>query len=177
MNIRRLVIHTLVACLLASTPVFAVEPGEMLDDPVLEGRARDISAGLRCLVCQNQSIDDSNAQLAIDLRVLVRERLVMGDSNDQVVDYVVSRYGDFVLLSPPVKASTYVLWFGPVLIVMFGIFVVATVFRRRNISPIAAGDSSSDPTSGPRALSEEEKKRLADLLDDSDRNRKTGEIT
>ncbi len=109
----------------------AVNPGEILKDPVLEKRARAISKGLRCVVCQNQSIDDSDAQLARDLRVLVREKLVAGDSDQVVVDYVVSRYGDFVLLRPPVKAVTLVLWFGPVVIALIGAMGLVLFFRRQ----------------------------------------------
>jgi len=109
----------------------AVNPGEILKDPVLEKRARAISKGLRCVVCQNQSIDDSDAQLARDLRVLVREKLVAGDSDQVVVDYVVSRYGDFVLLRPPVKAATLVLWFGPVVIALIGAMGLVLFFRRQ----------------------------------------------
>ncbi|MDP6257699.1 MAG: cytochrome c-type biogenesis protein CcmH [Rhodospirillales bacterium] len=109
----------------------AVNPGEILKDPVLEKRARAISKGLRCVVCQNQSIDDSDAQLARDLRVLVREQLVAGDSDQAVVDYVVSRYGDFVLLRPPVKAATLVLWFGPVMIALIGAMGLVLFFRRQ----------------------------------------------
>ena len=109
----------------------AVNPGEILKDPVLEKRARAISKGLRCVVCQNQSIDDSDAQLARDLRVLVREQLVAGDSDQAVVDYVVSRYGDFVLLRPPVKAVTLVLWFGPVVIALIGAMGLVLFFRRQ----------------------------------------------
>ena len=109
----------------------AVNPGEILKDPVLEKRARAISKGLRCVVCQNQSIDDSDAQLARDLRVLVREQLVAGDSDQAVVDYVVSRYGDFVLLRPPVKAATLVLWFGPVVIALIGAMGLVLFFRRQ----------------------------------------------
>ena len=160
MTAPRLLTSAILALTLMTVSVLAVEPSEILDDPVLEERARDISAGLRCLVCQNQSIDDSNATLARDLRVLVRERLVQGDSNDQVVNYVVSRYGDFVLLKPPVKASTYVLWFGPVLIVALGIFALIAIFRRRG-SVAVTGQQSA-----PTALSDDEHKRLAALLDD-----------
>jgi cytochrome c-type biogenesis protein CcmH len=109
----------------------AVNPSEILKDPVLEKRARAISKGLRCVVCQNQSIDDSDAQLARDLRVLVREQLVAGDSDQAVVDYVVSRYGDFVLLRPPVKAATLVLWFGPVVIALIGATGLVLFFRRQ----------------------------------------------
>ena len=97
----------------ASAPVLAVEPGEVLPDPALEARARALSKELRCLVCQNQSIDDSNAPLARDLRVLVRDRLQAGDSDAKVMEYVTDRYGDYVLLRPPFKATTLVLWIGP----------------------------------------------------------------
>ncbi|MBT5838885.1 MAG: cytochrome c-type biogenesis protein CcmH, partial [Rhodospirillaceae bacterium] len=97
----------------------------------LEGRARQISKGLRCIVCQNQSIDDSDAQLARDLRVLVRERLVAGDSDQGVVDYIQSRYGDYVLLNPPVKGTTAVLWLGPVGFALIGIFGITVYFRRQ----------------------------------------------
>jgi cytochrome c-type biogenesis protein CcmH len=108
----------------------AVEPGEMLQDPVLEARARQLSQGLRCLVCQNQSIDDSNAPLAQDLRVLLRERLAAGDSDSQAVAFLVSRYGNFVLLKPPFQINTFFLWIGPLLILLiaavaFGGFLTA----------------------------------------------------
>ncbi len=150
----------LVLCL-AAVSAGAVNPDEILDDPVLEARAREISKDLRCLVCQNQSIDDSDADLARDLRVLVRERLVGGDSNGQVIDYVVSRYGDFVLLRPPFKATTYVLWLGPALIAGLGILAVMTFYRRRRA---AAGDRTAQPP-----LTEDEKRRLETLLDDRSR--------
>ena len=101
-------------------PAAAVTPDEMLQDPALEARARAISQGLRCLVCQNQNIDDSNASLARDLRVIVRERLTAGDSDKQVVDYIVARYGNYVLLQPPFQLDTYLLWLLP-----FGLFVLA----------------------------------------------------
>jgi len=109
----------------------AVQPDEMLSDPALEARAREISKGLRCLVCQNQSIDDSNADLAHDLRVLVRERLTKGDTNDQVVAFVTKRYGDFVLLRPPFKTTTLVLWLGPAFLFVLGLVAVVVYFRRR----------------------------------------------
>ncbi len=122
----------LLAALWGAPQALAVEPSEMLSDPALESRAREISSGLRCLVCQNQSIDESDADLARDIRVLVRERLTRGDNDKQVVDYIVSRYGDFVLLKPPFKRSTYVLWLGPFFIFLIGIVVVAAFVRRRN---------------------------------------------
>jgi cytochrome c-type biogenesis protein CcmH len=110
--LRRLMI-LLVFAVAALPQAWAVQPDEILDDPVLEARAREISAELRCLVCQNQSIDDSNAPLARDLRVLVRQRLEAGDSNDEVLDYIVARYGDYVLLRPPFEPETWILWLGP----------------------------------------------------------------
>ena len=103
---------------LASNPALAIVAGESLDDTALEARARDIGKTLRCLVCQNQSIDDSNAGLAKDLRRLVRERLVAGDSDQAVIAYIVERYGDYVLLKPPFKPITYALWLGPGLMLL-----------------------------------------------------------
>ena len=139
-------------------PALAVEPSEILDDPVLEERAREISKGLRCVVCQNQSIDGSNADLARDMRVLVRERLLAGDSNIQVTDYMVSRYGDFVLLNPPFKAATYALWLGPLLIIGLGLFVVVVFYRRRGSTDVVEAV--------PVALSDEESRRLEALMKD-----------
>ncbi len=144
-----------------ATPSLAVDPNEILKDPVLETRARDISKNLRCLVCQNQSIDDSDADLARDLRVLVRERLVAGDSDADVIDYVVSRYGDFVLLKPPFKASTYVLWLGPIAFFVFGLFAVISFYRKRN-KEAEAGDA----VRAAKPLSNAEQKRLDQLLKD-----------
>ena len=148
---------------LAAAPARAVLPGEMLADPVLESRAREIGKGLRCLVCQNQSIDDSDADLARDLRLLVRQRLVAGDSDSQVIDYVVSRYGDFVLLKPPFKGTTYALWLGPGLIAALGLLAVVAFFRRRR--PASASGEAAPPTSPP-PLDEDERRRLRTLLDD-----------
>src|SRR3954468_8332537 len=108
-----LVIAALLLVVMVAMPSFAVLPDERLADPALEARARALSKELRCLVCQNESIDDSNADLAHDLRVLVRERLVAGDSDQQVLAYLRSRYGDFVLLRPPFEPATWFLWFGP----------------------------------------------------------------
>ncbi|SFT51095.1 cytochrome c-type biogenesis protein CcmH [Pseudovibrio denitrificans] len=113
----------LVLFALIATPTLAVEPDEMLSDPVLEARAREISKELRCVVCQNQDIDSSNAGVARDLRLLVRERLVAGDANDEVLAFIQARYGDYVLLKPPFKPSTYVLWFAP-LFLIFLVFVL-----------------------------------------------------
>ena len=117
-----------------SGSVRAVQPDEILSDPSLEQRARQISQELRCVVCQNQSIDDSNASLARDLRILVRERLRAGDSDKQVIDFIVARYGSFVLLRPPVQSGTLVLWAGPAAMVIFGSCVVVFYFRRRRES-------------------------------------------
>lgn len=143
----------------ATSPALAVNPNEMLQDPALEARARDIGSNLRCLVCQNQSIDESDADLARDLRVLVRDRLKNGDSNEQVVDYVVSRYGDFVLLNPPFKLKTYALWFGPAAILLFGVLAIAAFYRRRRVE---GGGIAGQPA----PLSETERLRLHKLMGD-----------
>jgi cytochrome c-type biogenesis protein CcmH len=117
--------------LLGGVPAFAVQPDEVLKDPALEHRARDISAGLRCLVCQNQSIDESDAPLAKDLRVLVRERLQAGESDRQVQDFVVQRYGEFVLLKPTFGLHTILLWLGPLLVLSAGAAGLFFTLRRR----------------------------------------------
>jgi cytochrome c-type biogenesis protein CcmH len=119
------------ALLLVTTQSFAVLPEEILPDPALEARARVISQDLRCLVCQNQSIDDSNAPLAKDLRVIVRERLTAGDTNEQVFGYVVSRYGNYVLLKPPLQADTFLLWASPFIILVIALSVALIYLRRR----------------------------------------------
>lgn len=144
--------------LLAATPGMAVLPDEILDDPALEARAREISKDIRCLVCQNQSIDDSNADLARDLRIIVRERLVAGDSNAEVKRYLVDRYGDYVLLTPPMALGTILLWVGPFAFVAFGAVAVFIWFRGRSVG-----------TAGPRmaesgGLSAEERRRIDSLL-------------
>lgn len=131
---------------------FAIEPSEMLADPALEARARTIGGELRCVVCQNQSIDDSHAPLAHDLRVLVRERLVAGDSDEQVVEYIVARYGDFVLLRPPLKPATYALWGAPILFLLAGGTIVLVYLRRRRQAPAEA------------PLTPDERRRLDDLM-------------
>jgi cytochrome c-type biogenesis protein CcmH len=110
----------------------AVEPSEMLQDPALEARARAISRELRCLVCQNESIDESNADLAHDLRVLLRQRLAAGDTDRQAIGFIVKRYGDFVLLKPPVEPATYLLWFGPAVVLAIGAAGALIFVRRRN---------------------------------------------
>ena len=144
----------ILAAFMAPVIAPAVEPNEILKDPALEQRARALSQNLRCLVCQNQSIDDSNADLARDLRVVVRERLTAGDSDDQVIDFVVARYGEFVLLKPPVNARTMLLWGGPALVLLFGALGLVMWFRRRN-------------TATAEGLSPEEEERLAALIDDN----------
>jgi cytochrome c-type biogenesis protein CcmH len=130
MTMRRLLVPAL-ALGLFSAPAAAVQPDEVLPDPGLERRARDISSGLRCLVCQNQSIDDSDAPLAKDLRVLVRERLKAGDSDTAVRDYVVHRYGEFVLLRPVVGGHTLILWLTPALVLALGGLGLFAALRRR----------------------------------------------
>ena len=119
------------AMLLAALPFTAqaVEPDEILDDPALEARALDISKDLRCVVCQNQDIDSSNAGVARDLRLLVRERLVAGDTDAEVIEFVRARYGDYVLLKPPFKPETYALWLAPAFLVLFGAGAVIIVLR------------------------------------------------
>ena len=125
------IILVLLAALITVPNAHAVMPEEVLKDSVLETRAREISQDLRCLVCQNQSIDDSNASLAKDLRVIVRERLTAGDSNEQVFDYLVSRYGNYVLLKPPLQADTFLLWASPFLILLIALSVATLYLRRR----------------------------------------------
>src|SRR5215469_10698636 len=132
----------------------AVTPDEVLHDPQLETRARTISQDLRCVVCQNQSIDDSNADLAHDLRVLVRERLIAGDSDQQVLAYLRSRYGDFVLLRPPVEPATWFLWFGPPGLLVPGGLALAVMLRRHRRAAAA----------GPAPLDAAERARLDRLL-------------
>lgn len=129
---RLLMVLTAAALLFSGLTGFAlaVEPDEKLDDPILEERARVISRDLRCVVCQNQSIDDSSAPLARDLRLIIRERLLAGDDNEQVVAFVVDRYGDFVLLKPPFQGETYLLWFGPALILLGGGALVIYYYRK-----------------------------------------------
>ena len=132
---------TVCLCLTLFGSAFAVLPDEVLKDPVLEARARIISQDLRCLVCQNQSIDDSNAPLAKDLRLIVRERLTSGDSNAQVFDYVVSRYGNYVLLKPPFQTDTYILWTAPFLLMLLALAVAFNYLRKR---PVLEEESPED---------------------------------
>lgn len=150
------IIYVLVAIMALSAPAGAVEPDEILKDAALEERARIISQDVRCVVCQNQSIDDSDSGIAKKMRVLVRDRLTKGDTNQQVIDYLVSRYGDFVLLNPPVKAKTAVLWFGPAAMIVFGLFGIIFYYRRRSKETAA--------TTGAAPLSADEKKRIDALM-------------
>jgi cytochrome c-type biogenesis protein CcmH len=138
--------------LVLAAPVQAVQPDEILPDAALEQRARQISGGLRCLVCQNQSIDDSDAPLARDLRVLVRERLVAGDSDTAVRDFVVARYGDFVLLSPPLNWRTILLWAAPFLILATSLAYIGRRTRRMREPVVAAAPLSEDERSRLDAL-------------------------
>ena len=137
-------------------PALAVQPDEVLEDPALEARARTLSAEVRCLVCQNQSIDDSNAELARDLRLLVRERLTAGDSDQQVLDFLVARYGPFVLLEPPKTESTLILWYGPAVLLGLGAVAVVVAFVRRRKS------------AAPVPLTPDERRRLDSLLGEDD---------
>lgn len=155
LNIRSFAAAAILA-LSSALPAQAVEPGEILADPALEARARTISAELRCLVCQNQSIDDSNAPLAKDLRVLVRERLTAGESDRAVMDYVVARYGDFVLLKPPFNSQTLLLWLSPFLCLAAIAYALMRTSRKSATSPVS---TSAAP------LSPAEEKKLRELLE------------
>lgn len=143
----------LVIALSFAAPVLAVQPGEMLGDPALEARARGISKELRCLVCRNENIDDSSADLAKDLRVLVRERLSAGDSDEETVSYIVSRYGEFVLLRPRMSGANLVIWLaGPALLLLGGVGAFVYIRKRRTVAEVR-----------PAPLTEEEAARLAEL--------------
>ncbi|WP_320199505.1 cytochrome c-type biogenesis protein [Agrobacterium sp. rho-13.3] len=141
------------ALLFASLPAYAFNPNEVLSDPVLEARARGLTVQLRCMVCQNQSIDDSNAELARDLRVLVRERLTQGDSDEAVIDYVVSRYGEFVLLKPRFAVRTLALWGAPIVLILIGATAIFVFARRRVV------------VSEGQTLTADEEARIRDLLE------------
>ncbi len=144
----------LALALFIATPVHAVLPGERLDDPALEARARALSQDLRCMVCQNQSIDDSDAPLARDLRLLVRERLKAGDSDRQVTDFLVARYGEFVLMRPRFGWHTLALWGAPAVFLIGGVGYLVFALRRRRASEVAV----------PEPLSDEEKRKLDQVL-------------
>ena len=140
---------------LVASPALAVQPDEVLSDPALEQRARELSKGLRCMVCQNQSIDDSDAPLARDLRLLVRERLKQGDSDRQVLDFLVDRYGEFVLLRPRLNWRTSLLWIAPPTLLIGGAVALFVIARRRRAPNVTI------PEEG--ALTPAEKARLASL--------------
>ncbi len=140
------------AFLLTAFPAFAVNPDEVLADPALEARARTLSSQLRCMVCQNQSIDDSNAELARDLRLLVRERLKNGDSDQAVIDYVVSRYGEFVLLNPRLRGETLLLWGAPIVLFLAGATAMILFVRRRGGKPTGTPLSDIEKAELERAL-------------------------
>jgi len=146
---RRLALAALLALLAA--PAGAVKPDEILADPALEARARALSQELRCLVCRNENIDDSDASLARDLRLLVRERLVAGDSDDEALAFITDRYGEFVLLNPPARGANLILWLAGPALLLAGAAIALTMLRRRQTSP------------EPQALSPEDKARLRDL--------------
>ena len=144
--------------MLAAAPALAVNPDEMLADPALEQRARDLSATIRCMKCQNQSIDDSDADLARDLRILLRERLVAGDSDGEVLDFLVARYGEFVLLKPRFSTANLLLWAAPLLGLLGGFFLALRYFRRR--------EDEKEPASAELTSAEHEK--LTKILGDRD---------
>jgi cytochrome c-type biogenesis protein CcmH len=148
-------VRGLVVLLLLASPALAVEPSEMLSDPALEARARTLSRELRCVVCQNQSVDDSAAEVAHDIRRAVRERLVAGDSDRQVLDYMTQRYGDYVLMNPPLKPRTLLLWLGAPLLLLVGLLGLYLAARRQSV------------VAPPVPLSEEEKARLDFILRDA----------
>jgi cytochrome c-type biogenesis protein CcmH len=152
--VRPLIFAAMLSAAIGGGAAHAVEPAERLADPALEARARALSQELRCLVCQNQSIDESNADLAHDLRVLLRQRLAAGDTDQQVLDYLASRYGVFVLLDPPFEPVTYLLWLTPPLLVVVAGGLLALRARRRR------------PERASLDLSEEERTRAALLLDE-----------
>lgn len=152
MSLFRLLLASLLIAL--ASPSWAVQPDEILDDPVLESRARDISAGLRCLVCRNESIDESNAELARDMRLLVRERLVEGDSDTEVLSFIVERYGEYVLLRPTTDGANIILWVAAPVLFVIAMLSAGLYLRRRGNAPEPSTDG----------LSDDEKKRLKELL-------------
>ena len=145
----------LLIILMLATPSFAVEPDEILSDPAMEARARDISKGLRCLVCRNENIDDSNAELASDMRLLVRERLVAGDTDQETEDFIVDRYGEYVLLKPVFRLGNGLLWFSGPLLLLIGGWISLLFIRRRSTGTVDADSLDND-----------EQKRLDELLND-----------
>ena len=157
MTALRALVLVLVLALIGVSSAHAVQPDEILSDPALEARARALSRELRCMVCQNQSIDDSDAPLARDLRILVRERLVAGDSDTKVIDFLTARYGEFVLLKPRFGVGTTLLWLAPLIALVAGGCGLAFALRRRRDAPESA-------TAQETALTPAEQARVADLL-------------
>jgi cytochrome c-type biogenesis protein CcmH len=143
------------AFVLTAFPALAVNPDEVLADPALEARARTLSSQLRCMVCQNQSIDDSNAELARDLRLLVRERLKNGDSDEAVIAYVVSRYGEFVLLNPRLRGETLLLWGAPIVLFLAGATAMVLFVRKRGGKPTGTPLSEAEKAELERVLTRE----------------------
>lgn len=151
----RLALIFLVVCF--TSAALAVEPDEKLQDAALEARARALTAELRCVVCQNESVDASNAPLAKDIRVLVRERIQAGDSDEEVRDYIVARYGEYVLLRPPLSAHTALLWFGPVVLLVGGLALAFFYVRRLNRAPRAAAPLSAAEEDAVKRIIEDER--------------------
>lgn len=148
-------IGALLLLMLLAPAAHAVEPGERLADPALEARARALSEELRCMVCQNETIDESSAPLAHDLRVLLRQRIAAGDSDAQAVKFITDRYGDFVLLKPPVEPATYVLWFGPIAVLLLAAGGATIYLRRRKAAAPAAPLSAAEERRVERLLEED----------------------
>lgn len=144
----------LALALLLATPLAALQPDELLDDPALEERAREISEGLRCLVCRNESIDESNAPLARDMRLLVRERLLAGDSDEEVVEFVVDRFGEYILLRPTATGANWILWGAGPAMLLLGLGIAGVYLRGRSRAPATSDEG----------LSAEERARLDALL-------------
>jgi cytochrome c-type biogenesis protein CcmH len=142
----------LVALMLLATPALAVQPDEILADPALEARAREITAELRCVVCRNESVDDSNAEIARDIRLMVRERLVAGDSNAETIEYMVDRFGEYILLNPRATGTNLVLWLSGPLLLMAGLGIATVTLRRRR------------PAATP--LSDDEEARVTEILNE-----------
>ncbi|WP_022727801.1 cytochrome c-type biogenesis protein [Fodinicurvata sediminis] len=151
----RRIILLVLFCLVLPGSVLAVQPDEKLDDPALEARAKELSAEIRCVVCQSETIETSNAGMARDIRILIRERLAAGQDEDQIRDYLVSRYGDYILYRPPMKPSTWLLWFGPALVFVMGLAALLVYLRKRR-----PNQSATDQ------LSESEQRRLAQLVEE-----------
>lgn len=152
----RLLKIALALLMLSLTPAFAVQPDEVLDDPVLESRARELSKGLRCLVCRNENIDESNADLARDLRLLLRERLVAGDSDQEAVDFIVDRYGEYALLKPTATGANWLLWAAGPLMLLIALTISVLYLRKR---------ATAAPAQEAEGLDAAEQARLREILD------------